>query len=196
MHLAISVSLLTFLPSLPVLTSLSFTADELILLVKTLHLLEPIMTSNSYHADALEALALLCTCLCSPKDLLTLSTKYDCSQSTIMQLTDTVATVIMSTWVHLLDFDINGIFSPDTMASYAATLHTHGAPMHTVIGFIDCTICQTCRPIMSQNLVYTGYKKLHGMKFQGVIVPNGMIARLAGLFRCMVAHCSDMQDLS
>ena len=30
--------------------------------------------------------------------------------------------------------------------------------------------------------MYTGYKKCHGMKFQGIAVPNGMIAHLAGLY--------------
>ena len=35
---------------------------------------------------------------------------------------------------------------------------------------------------MSKTLMYTGYKKCHGMKFQGVVVPNGMIAHLAGLY--------------
>jgi hypothetical protein len=155
MHLVISVSLLTLLPSLPVITSLSFTADELILLVKALRLSEPIVTSNGYCTDALEALTLLCAHLHSPEDLLTLSTKYGHSQSAILQLTNTVTTVIESTWAHLLDFDIDGIFLPDAMATYTAALRTHGAPTRTVIGFINCTIYQTCHPIMSQNLVYT-----------------------------------------
>ena len=56
-------------------------------------------------------------------------------------------------------------------------------PTHSVVGFLNCTICVTCRMSVSETLMYTGYKKCHGMKFQGVMVPNGMIAHLAGPYR-------------
>ena len=36
---------------------------------------------------------------------------------------------------------------------------------------------------MSETLLYTGYKKCHGMKFQAVTVPDGMITHLAGPYR-------------
>ena len=40
-----------------------------------------------------------------------------------------------------------------------------------------------CHPGDSEELVYTGYKKFHGMKFQGVVVPNGLLVHLEGPFR-------------
>ena len=72
------------------------------------------------------------------------------------------------------------MFSPESLTRYAAALHTHGAATRSVVGFLDCTICATCQPSISETLMYTGYKKCHGMKFQGVTVPNGMITHLAG----------------
>jgi DDE superfamily endonuclease len=47
-------------------------------------------------------------------------------------------------------------------------------------GFIDCTIRKTCRPTRLQELLYTRYKRCHGIKFQSVITPNGYIACMAG----------------
>ena len=45
-----------------------------------------------------------------------------------------------------------------------------------------------CWPSMSETLMYTGYKKCHGMKFQGIAVPNGMITYLAG------PYCTPQND--
>ena len=47
-------------------------------------------------------------------------------------------------------------------------------------GFIDGTIHKTTRPIYHQRVVYTRFKKCHGLKFQSVLVPDGFIACLFG----------------
>ena len=47
-------------------------------------------------------------------------------------------------------------------------------------GFIDGTICKTSRPIYHQRVVYTWFKKYHGLKFQSVLIPDGFIACLFG----------------
>ena len=47
-------------------------------------------------------------------------------------------------------------------------------------GFINGTIRKTCRPIYHQHLVYTRFKKCHGLKFQSVLTPDGYIACLYG----------------
>jgi len=51
----------------------------------------------------------------------------------------------------------------------------HGAPTRTVIGFLNCTIRQNLPSRLSlRGLVYTGYKKFHGMKFfKPLLSPNG-----------------------
>ena len=71
-------------------------------------------------------------------------------------------------------------FSPELLTQYAATLNTHGAPTCSIMGFLNCTICLMCQLSMSETLLYTGYKKCHGKKFQAVVVPDRMIAHLAG----------------
>lgn len=66
---------------------------------------------------------------------------------------------------------------------YTDVLHAFGAPTRSIVGFINCTIRKTCHPVVNQDLVYTGYKKYHGMKFQGVVIPNGLIVHLEGPFQ-------------
>lgn len=49
-----------------------------------------------------------------------------------------------------------------------------------VWGFIDGTLRETCRPSRFQRLAYSGHKRYHGIKFQSVVTPDGLIAMLYG----------------
>lgn len=54
--------------------------------------------------------------------------------------------------------------------------------LNNIWGFIDATIRKTCRPIQFQELIYTKYKRCHGIKFQSIVNPEGFIACLFGPF--------------
>jgi hypothetical protein len=160
-----------------------FTLDELRILSQLLELADPLITKGRYNSIPLESLCLLCARLRSPEDLWSLATKYARPPAAISQIVNETASFINSRWGRLLQWDHDGILSPEKLKGYAAALHRFGAPTHTVCGFIDCTIQRTCRPVEHEGLVYTGYKKFHGMKFQAVVTPNGLIAHLAGPYR-------------
>jgi hypothetical protein len=63
------------------------------------------------------------------------------------------------------------------------TLHIFGSPTCFVFGFMNCTTCQTCLTGGFQELMYTGYRKYHGMKFQGIVILNSLLAHFKGHFR-------------
>ena len=48
------------------------------------------------------------------------------------------------------------------------------------IGFLDGTFRPCCRPGVEPDLLYSGYYKGHGIKFQSVTGPNGMILDFYG----------------
>src|SRR6266481_8648488 len=150
------------------------------MLVAVLCIPDPIISPDHYSASALEALALTCAHMRSPEDQWALATKYHRSQVAISQLTHEVVSYINNTWGHLLRFDKDGILSPEALTQYTAALHMHGAPTRMVVGLLNCTIRKTCRPSFFKTLAYMGYKKFHGMKFQAIAVPNGMITHLDG----------------
>jgi hypothetical protein len=62
-----------------------------------------------------------------------------------------------------------------------------------VMGFVDGKLHRVCRPLQrpehsligvdTQQTVYNGYKKLHAVKFQSVVAPNGIIIQLSGAYR-------------
>ena len=45
---------------------------------------------------------------------------------------------------------------------------------------MDGTVRPICRKNQDKRTVYNGHKKVHGIKFQSVVTPNGLIANLFG----------------
>ncbi|KAF8572848.1 hypothetical protein K439DRAFT_1253412, partial [Ramaria rubella] len=148
-----------------------------------LELPNPLITKCGYRASALESFALLCAHLRSPDMQWALVSKYDRLQSVVSEIINETACFINGHWGHLLDWDGSGLLHPHCLCEYMDALHAFRAPCKTIFGFIDCTIRPTCRPGEFQELIYMGYKKCHGMKYQGVVVPNGLIGHLSGPFR-------------
>ena len=68
----------------------------------------------------------------------------------------------------------------DQLQQYADVIHVKGAPLTTCIGFIDATVRPLCRPTRHQRVCYNGHKRVHAVKFQSVVIPNGLIANLYG----------------
>jgi DDE superfamily endonuclease len=52
----------------------------------------------------------------------------------------------------------------------------------SIWGSIDGTVRNMCRPTRHQERCYSGYKKKHGFKYQGIVTPDGMIVSCMGPF--------------
>ena len=52
--------------------------------------------------------------------------------------------------------------------------------LRNCFGFVDGTVRPISRPDENQRVVYNGHKRVHGLKFQSVVIPNGLIAHLYG----------------
>ena len=63
---------------------------------------------------------------------------------------------------------------------YARAIHDKGAALETCWGFIDGTVRPVCRPGEHQRTLYNGHKRVHAIKFQSLVTPNGLIANLFG----------------
>ena len=80
-----------------------------------------------------------------------------------------------------------GRFSSDAL-DFAAAIHAHGQLIENCIGFIDGTFRHCCRPKDDQRVIYSGYYKGHGFKFQSVVCPNGLLCDFWG------PHCGRRAD--
>ncbi|CAB4017499.1 Hypothetical predicted protein [Paramuricea clavata] len=70
--------------------------------------------------------------------------------------------------------------SPEILQIYADAIHNKGAPLNNCFGFVDGTVRQIARPKYHQRVMYNGHKRVHSIKFQSVVLPNGLIGNLAG----------------
>ena len=57
--------------------------------------------------------------------------------------------------------------------SFADAFQVAGVPVPNLIGFIDGKLWPICRPGKYQSVMYSGHKRIHGIKTQGIVFPNG-----------------------
>jgi hypothetical protein len=72
------------------------------------------------------------------------------------------------------------------LAMYSDAIRLKGGLYNNVFGFIDGTVFKISRPSGHtewQRSVYNGHKRCHGLKFQGVSTPDGLIQFMHGPYQ-------------
>ena len=75
----------------------------------------------------------------------------------------------------IVDWNLN-VLNPIQLKHYAVVVFNKGAALRNCFGFVS----PISRPVENQRVVYKGHKRVHGLKFQSVVIPNGLIAHLYG----------------
>jgi len=75
------------------------------------------------------------------------------------------------------------------MESYVKAL-SHHHRIDNIWGFIDGMFRPFCRPQLNQQVMYSGYKKLHGFKIQGITTPDGLLLTVDGPYEGKVNDIS------
>jgi hypothetical protein len=153
---------------------------ELLAMVDVLEIPDRITMPGGSVFLGLEALCLTCARFRTAGDLDELALKYNRARSSISEIVNWVVIFLDTNWKHLLDFDHMHLLSPPKLQQYASAIHRAGSPLKGVWGFIDCTIRQICRPSQYQRQAYSGHKRFHALKFQAIVLPNGLFGHLFG----------------
>ena len=74
----------------------------------------------------------------------------------------------------------NTLLNPALLETYACAIRRKGSPSPNCFGFVDGTVRPICRPEENQRILYNGHKRVHGLKYQSVALPNGIIANVYG----------------
>ncbi|KAF7987128.1 hypothetical protein HWV62_339 [Athelia sp. TMB] len=138
------------------------------------------MTEGRYVFEGIEALTLTLARFRTAGDMYEMITHYNRSQSAISEIVNWIVMYIDDHWGHLLDFDHTNLLSPANLEIYADTIYAAGAPLAGIWAFIDCTIRRIARPSRWQRVAYNGHKKFHALKFQALMLPNGIFGHLFG----------------
>jgi hypothetical protein len=114
-----------------------------------------------------------------PNRLSDLSTVFGVRKSKLSSCINTVVNMVHEKWSHLLGYHVSR-FEPNKLSQYADAITLAGCPIPRCIGFIDGTVRPVCRPSRNQGAIYNGHKRLHGLKFQSIMTPDGIISYLDG----------------
>ena len=99
-------------------------------------------------------------------------------------MSNVVMNKLFSNHDHLLKTFNQYWLAPNQLDRYAAAIHIRGAPLDFSWGFVDGTVRPEFRSGQDQQVLYNGHKRVHSIKFQSVVAPNGLIANLFGPVGC------------
>ena len=162
-----------------------FKYDELLRLKDALHIQDTMRAPNGTKWSGLEGLCVLLRRLSYPNRLRDLEVFFGRGVTDLGIIANFICLQICHQFDRLLsDFANQPWFTAERLARYCAGIaekcDIEGVEGLQLWGFIDGTVRRCCRPIRHQNLLYNGYKKVHCLKFQTVVTPDGMIASLFG----------------
>ena len=102
------------------------------------------------------------------------------SVSVLSLITNEVMDFIYDNHCHLVTEWNRDVLSSVALQQYAETISRKGSPLNNCFGFIDGTVRPISRPGNGQRIVYNGHKRVHGLKFQSIALPNGLIGNIFG----------------
>lgn len=100
--------------------------------------------------------------------------------SELCMMTNHMMNIIYDGHSHLLTELNQAWLAPAQLYNFSQVIQNKGAALQNCWGFIDGTVRPICRPTHNQRLVYNGHKRVHSLKYQSVVAPNGLIANLFG----------------
>lgn len=143
-----------------------------------LGLQEMVRLDNRAIVDSIEAVCMLLRRLSFPNRLSDLVPIFRRPESTISRTVHHLLDHIISNFRHALSLDHS--CTAERLDRYCKALVDAGCPLDRCFGFIDGTLVPTCRPGDNQEVAYNGHKRVHGLKFQSVTTPDGLLRDFHG----------------
>lgn len=129
---------------------------------------------NGNKASGEEVFLMVARRLAYPNRLHDLSLLFNRHISDISRFISAGIDFIFDTWKHLLHWNEKHL-TLKKLREFASVITKKGAPLSNCIGFIDGTLQQTCKPSKNYKAAYNGQKKVHGLKYQCIVGPDGII---------------------
>ena len=157
-----------------------FMKNDIYFLAEVLRIPNQLRCYNRIVVDGIEA---LCICLkrfaypCRYADMVP---RFARPVPQLCMISNQVMNYIYQTQYNRLRTFNQPWLSQANLQNYADIIHAKGAPLQNCWGFIDGTVRPVSRPGQNQRVLYNGHKRVHAIKFQSVVAPNGLIANLYG----------------
>lgn len=157
-----------------------FQRNDISRLCNALSLPLKFMCPNGTRVTAHEGMLILLRRLSYPNRLEDMKPLFNRSKSELSYIANTVLDYLYIKHSEKLSNLNQSWLDEEHLQQYADAISDIGGPLQHCWGFIDGTVRPICRPSVNQKLVYSGHKRVHGLKFQSVVIPNGLIANMYG----------------
>ena len=161
-------------------TEFRFFRNDIYDLVETFDMPAQVHCYNNVNIDAVEALCVLLKRFCYPCRYTDMIPLFGRPAPQLSIITNSVSRFLFQRWGRLLEDFNQPWLSPANLEIFANAIYDKGSALSNCWGFIDGTVRPVCRPGANQRVLYNGHKKVHSIKFQSVVTPNGLIATLFG----------------
>ena len=174
-----------------------FLKNDIYRLKNVLQIPDRIKTYNRLSADGIEALCIFLKRFAYPCRYFDFVSKFGRPIPDYCIMSNDIMNTIYGRFMHLLDDFNMPILNSDLLEKYCTVIVRKGSALQNCFGFIDGTVRAISRPGVNQKTVYNGHKKVHALKFQSVVLPNGIIAHMYGPVKGKRHECSmlRMSDL-
>ena len=157
-----------------------FLKNDIYALYGALDIPDEIVCCNGFKVSGICGLCVLLKRFAYPCRYTDMIPRFALSVPQLCMVSNTMLSYVFDNWCHLLrTFDQNWL-SRENLQRFANIIHEKDAPLDNCWGFVDGTVRRVCRPGRNQIVLYDRHKKVHGIKFQSVVAPNGMVANLYG----------------
>jgi len=92
--------------------------------------------------------------------------------------TNHVVDFTCNTYGHHITRWNNVLLKPPALEMYLQLVHDKGAALQNCFGFVYGTVRP--RPDQDQRVMYNGHKRVHAIKFQSLVLQNGLVVNLHG----------------
>ena len=181
------------------LNKFRFGKEDIHRLARSLAIPEQIQLPNRCICSGTDALCILLRRLVYPNRLSDLEALFGRPKSTLSLIISYSLDFIYERHGYLLSSLDQPWFQQEALETYAEAINVKGAPLVNCFGFIDGTVRAICRPTRYQRVCYNGHKRVHALKFQSVVLPNGLIGHLFGPIEgrrhdCALLRLSGLMD--
>ena len=157
-----------------------FVKSDIDVLAEALEIPERFVCRQGTVVDGTEGLCILLKRFAYPCRLSDLIPRFARPVPELSMIITTVLDYIYEVHRHHLSRFDQPFLDPHSLQLYCDTIHRAGAALNNCWGFVDGTVRAVTRPGENQRLLYNGHKRVHSLKFQSVVSPNGLIANLYG----------------
>lgn len=156
-----------------------FLKDDIVYLADLFQLPEKIILENRCVVKKVDALCMFLARMAYPNRLVQLEAFFNRPKTTVSMTIKEVLNFLFDKFGDKL-VNLNQEWIESRRQIYADAIHNKGSPLTNVFAFIDGTVRPICRPVRFQKVTYNGHKRIHALKFQSIVTPDGMIANLYG----------------